>query len=201
MRRCVGAECHHCCGHHFAADAFVPVLEGATLVEPGVAQGELLLTTTQHRTHAVVNYRVGDIVRVDVRPCRCGDPRPRLLPLRRASDALIFAGYKFSYTTLLGALAARVPGVLGAVFAVRDGELGRSLVTLCVHAVTRKPVGAETLVAALRAGLPDLDAMVRSGVLGVEIAGDVPETTHRKSDRIIDLRRYGAGQGEEPNGS
>lgn len=190
----VGAECRHHSGHHLDPAAFVPLLEHATLVEPGLAQGELLLTTTRHRTHAVVNYRVGDIVRLDVRPCRCGDPRPRLIPLRRASDALVFAGYKFSYETLLGALTAGVPGVLGAVFAVHDGDPGRALVTLRLHTVTSGPVAAATCVQALRSGLPDLDAMAGSGVLAIEVATGLPEASHRKSDRILDLRRYAAGR-------
>ena len=67
-------------GHHFDPATFAPLLEHAVVMEAGLVQGELLLTTTRHRTHAVLNYRVGDIVRVDVRPCRCGDPRPRLVP-------------------------------------------------------------------------------------------------------------------------
>ena len=144
----------------------------------------------------MINYRVGDIVRIDVRPCRCGDPRPGLVPVRRASAALVFAGYKFSYDTLLGALAAGVPGVLGAVFAVHDGDAGRSLVTLRLHAVTRRQVAAATVVQALRAALPDLDAMARSGVLRIEVDSGPPAAAYRKSDRIIDLRRFAARPGD-----
>lgn len=194
----VGAECGDRSGHHFDPSTFAPLLEHAAVMEPGLVQGELLLTTTRHRTHAVVNYRVGDIVRIDIRPCRCGDPRPRLVPVRRSSDALVFAGYKFSYETLYGALVAGVPGVLGAVFAVHDGDPGRSLVTLRVHAVTHQPMAAETVAQALRASLPDLDAMARSGVLRVEIADTPPAPTPRKGDRILDLRRYAAGRTAAP---
>ena len=116
------------------------------------------------------------------------------MPMRRSSDALVFAGYKFSYETLYGALAAGVPGVLGAVFTVHDGDPSRSLVTLRVHAVTHQPMAAETVTQALRASLPDLDAMARSGVLRVEIADGPPAPTPRKGDRILDLRRYAAGR-------
>jgi hypothetical protein len=86
-----------------------------------------------------------------------------------------------------------VPDLLSAIFAIHDGEPGRSLVRLRLHAITRRPVAADRFLQALQAGLPDLDAMIRSSVVEIELV-DEPPAGQRKSDRIIDLRRYAVGR-------
>jgi phenylacetate-coenzyme A ligase PaaK-like adenylate-forming protein len=182
-------ECAAGDGHHFDPAAFVTALDGVRSLSEEGGEGELLLTTPRHRTQAVVSYRTGDLVRLDLRPCRCGDPRPRLHALRRLQDAFVFAGYKFAYDTLAGALTERFPDLPPVTMTVKDtGGVGAVLLSL--HLPQPSPVGAEGLVSALRGGIPDLDGLARSGLLRIEVDREAPIGWGRKAQRLVDRRRY-----------
>jgi phenylacetate-coenzyme A ligase PaaK-like adenylate-forming protein len=185
-------ECAAGDGHHFDPAAFVAVLDGMGSLGREGGEGELLLTTPRHRTQAVVNYRSGDLVRLDLRPCRCGDPRPRLHTIRRLHEAFVFAGYKFAYDTLAGALTERFPDLPPVAMTVQDVDGGLGAVLLRLHLPRPSPVEAEDLVSALRGGIPDLDGLARRGLLRIEVGREeqAPPVGARKTRRLVDRRRY-----------
>ncbi len=86
-------------------------------------EGRLLVTDLENRAMPLIRYAVGDLGRVDLDPCPCGDPRPVLGRLEgRAGDMLVLPS------------GARVPGV---ILDQRNVALQRGL--LEVQLVQRDP--------------------------------------------------------------
>ena len=88
----IGAECGCKDGHHVDATTNVLTLAAPRRLDRETVEGELMVTTPAQRTHPVLKYRVGDIVRISTGCCPCGDGTPRLWVLRRTQEAFVFPG-------------------------------------------------------------------------------------------------------------
>ena len=124
------SECECEDGHHFDPSENVVTIAHARELDAMTLEGELLVTTIQLRTHAVVKYAVGDIVRVSIAPCACGEPTPRLWHVRRAQDEFVFAGEKFAYDMICGTLSKAAPGIHSVTLEVEDISDGPEQVLL-----------------------------------------------------------------------
>lgn len=189
----LGAGCH-----------FDPAMIGVTIARPEfvddhTVQGELDLTTWHLRDHPVVKYRVGDVVRVTTRPCRCGEDTPRLTFVERTHEGFILAGMKLRYQTVLDALN-RVAGDL-SLLAITLSDLPESE----GHTLMRidlpdrlAPLEGE-LLDVLKYEIFELDDLYQFGLVRFQLAFHAGESFDaRKARRVTDRRRYlGDGPSED----
>jgi phenylacetate-CoA ligase len=185
---CLASECAHEDGHHFDVDAHVLTLRGARRVDDTTVEGELLLTTTQIHTQAVVKYAVGDIVRVGAAPCPCGEPGPRIWHLQRTQDAFVFAGEKFHHRMILDVFRSVAPDLDALTLEIDDLPEGPEHVLL--RAVVPETFASRKtlLLDILRQGIFELDSLVHAGLVRVDVDCRRPSPQKRKDVRVIDRR-------------
>jgi phenylacetate-coenzyme A ligase PaaK-like adenylate-forming protein len=185
----IGAECAREDGHHVDALTNILTLAAPHFLDSETAEGELLVTTPGQRTHPVLKYRVGDIVRLSTAPCSCGEPTARLWVLRRTQEAFTFAGIKVGYDAILAALRSVAPDLEGITVEISDGAPDGPQVVLRVRIPDAFQSSAPRLRAVLREGIHKLDALCRYGLVQCELAL-IPSghTISRKQRRIVDMR-------------
>jgi phenylacetate-CoA ligase len=132
--------------------------------------GRLVVTTLGVEGSPLVRYDTGDIVR-PTPPCRCGDPRPGLVVLGRAADAVALGGRTLFPYDLIDAAAAAADALDSAIFFVvvlpdrvlvrvetRGGTVAEGVRLLAAHLP-----GVATEIEAVEPGmLLDLDLLARS---------------------------------------
>lgn len=185
----IGAECGAGDGHH--VDPRHTILTVAAGREVGdELWGELLITVPWQRTHPVVKYDLGDLVRLSLTPCPCGDPRPRVWVRRRIRAAFTYAGNKIDWQVMADALRRIAPNLAGVAFEVEDGDTSQLVIRPLVPERLR-PL-AEELRQAVVASDHRLATWCRRGlievVIGFQSGG---AAAARKSYRVVD-RRAGA---------
>ncbi len=185
----LAGECVRGCGGHFD-----PSLVGVTIVEPQfvdeqTVQGELLLTSWHLRDNPVVKYRVGDIVRVTIRPCACGESTPRITLVERTHEGFVLAGLKLRYQTVLEALK-RVTGELDLLtITLRDLPERDGHTLMQVGLPRRFESWQPQLLDALRFEIFELDDLYQFGLVRFELDFfDNDSLEMRKLRRVVDLR-------------
>ncbi len=188
---CLASECRCEDGHHFDVDAHVLTLGQPRRVAPDMLEGELLLTTTQICTQAVVKYAVGDIVRVGLAPCPCGEPTPRIWHMRRTQDAFVFAGEKFHHGMILEALRAVAPDLDSLLLEIDDVPDGPEHVLLRAVLPEEFASRHSVLLEVLRDRIFELDSLVHAGLVRLEVdcrPATARDAQTRKALRVIDRR-------------
>ena len=179
-----GIECDRHHGIHVWTDHFlVEVIDPVTLepVPPGV-EGELVVTTLRKEATPLLRYRTRDLTALDLEPCPCGSPYPRISRLRGRSDDMIKARGVMFYP-------AHVEHVLGQV----DGATGEYRIE-----IDRDTAGDRVLVRAEAPDQPGLDGHIAQ-LLWTEIGlradveivepGALPRS-ERKTQRVHDHRTH-----------
>jgi phenylacetate-coenzyme A ligase PaaK-like adenylate-forming protein len=113
----------------------------------GAEEGRLVVTTIGVEGSPLVRFDTGDLVRVTT-ACACGDPRPGLVVLGRAPDAVEIAGRRLYPYDLIDAAAAAADALDSSVFFIvilADRVLVR---------IEARTSGTGDPAAALRARLP-----------------------------------------------
>ena len=186
----MGGECHVGDGCHFDPALICPSLENPKEIAPGVYEGEGFFTTLHFQHQTVVKYRVGDVVRIDLNPCDCGEETPRLHFVERTNDSFIITGDKFRYDVIFNALRQQIPDVDLMTIRITDLEgSSKSLITLILPEVFEER--EELILKALRYGIFELDSVYHYGFaeFAVEFA-DPAAFGERKMARVIDERKY-----------
>lgn len=188
---CLASECHREDGHHFDIDAHVLTLRGARRIDADTLEGELLLTTTDIHTQAVVKYAVGDVVRVSTVPCPCGEPTPRIWHMQRIQDAFVFAGEKFHHRMILEAFRSVAPDLDALTLEIDDLPEGPEHVLLRAVIPESFSSSRSQFLDILRKGIFELDSLVHAGLVRIDVdcrqaAPEAPQA--RKNIRVIDRR-------------
>ena len=102
----VGIECVCSGGIHIPLDLFCPTLlpyqgHDVRLVSKDAYEGPIAWTSLKFRDHPVVKFCVGDLVRITLGGCACGNPAPTMHFLMRLNHAISLFGIKFSYNLFL----------------------------------------------------------------------------------------------------
>src|SRR5438477_331867 len=161
----------------------------------GADEGRLVVTTIGVEGSPLVRFDTGDVVRVTT-ACACGDPRPGLVVLGRAPDAVEIAGRRLFPYDLIDAAAAAADALDSSVFFIVVLP-GRVLVRIETRAS-----GPGDRTAALRARLPGVrggagDARRRGRHARRRRAGGAPPLAPRL-DRGAARHRRGAAAGGQP---
>lgn len=187
----IGGECRHGCGCHFDPALVCPTLETPREVEPGVYEGEALFTSLHFRHQSVLKYRVGDIVRLTLSPCACGEDTPRLSFVERTNDSFIITGDKFRYMTIFTALQQVIPTLTHVSITLSDmpDDEGNTLMTISLPD-TVAPLGKEAL-SVLKYDIFELNTIYQYGLVKFQLQFLPPnEFGERKMKRVVDLRKY-----------
>lgn len=75
---------------HLATDWVIvePVTEAGHPVPPGERSGKVLVTNLFNYFQPLIRYEMTDVVRINPKPCECGDPLPLIEVLGRTNDIL-----------------------------------------------------------------------------------------------------------------
>jgi phenylacetate-CoA ligase len=127
-----GIECRRHAGLHVWTDYYlVEVVDPVTLelVPPGV-EGELVVTTLRKEGTPLLRYRTRDLTALDLTPCPCGSPYPRIARLRGRSDDMIKARGVMFFPAHVEHVLSQVEGATGEyrIEIDRDGTGDRVLV-------------------------------------------------------------------------
>lgn len=123
----IGAECQAEDGHHVdPRHTILTVTSGRRAGDE--LSGELLITVPWQRTHPVIKYSLGDLVRLSLTPCACGDPRPRVWIRRRIRGAFSYAGNKIDWQVMADALRRVAPDLAGVAFEIEDGDTSQLII-------------------------------------------------------------------------
>ncbi len=149
----IGFQCEERRGFHlFVDDLAVRVVddEGHDLA-PG-QRGHLLISNLTNRATVLLNFRLGDIVRLASEPCACGRSLPTIESIEGRSDDLLLlpSGEEVHALAILEGVRA-VPGVIQVQIVQEEPE---RFELRCVSAPgADRPAAAESLLEALSAGL------------------------------------------------
>ena len=186
----MGGECRHGNGCHFDPALICPTLGNPKEIHPNVFEGEGFFTTLHFRNQTVVKYRAGDVVQLDLNPCACGEPTPRLRFVERTADSFIITGDKFRYEPIFNALRKAVPEV--TMLTIRLGDIAESdqtLITLILPeaAAHRR----DEILEVLHHGIFELDSVFHYGFAESKLEFVSPdEFGERKMKRVVDERKY-----------
>ncbi|RWP61124.1 AMP-binding protein [Mesorhizobium sp.] len=185
-------ECQCEDGHHFDPCENVVTIGSARRLDDFTIEGELLLTTPHLRTHRVIKYAVGDIVRVSLKPCACGEPTPRLWHVRRTQDAFTFAGESFTYDMICETLRKVAPLLHSVTLEIEEPcDSGEQVLLRAVIPDEFRSLRAP-LARVLCEDIFELDCLVRYGLVRIEVvcmAQVAPRrAAGRKRRRLVDLR-------------
>nr|MDA3833799.1 hypothetical protein [Spirochaetales bacterium] len=185
----MGGECACGNGCHFDPCMICPTLRNAEEIRPGMYEGEGFFTTLHFRHQAVVKYRVGDRVQLDLNPCACGERTPRLRFVERTTDSFIITGDKFRYETIFNALKKRVPELRLLTIRLEDLPSDRTCITLILP--EEFAVRKDELLETLRYGIFELDSVYHYGFVEFKLEFvPLPAFGERKTQRVIDERKY-----------
>jgi phenylacetate-CoA ligase len=168
----LGTSCAEGTLHLEPTLVYCEILDPATR-EPVAAgdEGLLVVTTIGIEGSPLVRLDTGDLVR-RLPACRCGDPRPAIVVLGRAAEAVTLGGRRLHTHALLDAAASAADALDSAVFFV---------VVLPDRLVVRievEPGRQGDPMPALRAGLGDVavevETVARGDLLDVELLGRSP---------------------------
>jgi phenylacetate-CoA ligase len=182
----LGTSCRAGTLHLETALAHCEVLDPAddAPTPPGV-DGRLVVTTLAVEGSPLVRFDTGDLVR-PTPPCACGDPRPGIVVLGRAADAVELAGRRLHSYELVDAGAAAADALDSAVFflvLLPD----RVLVRIETRGGTGDPQAA---FAARLPGVPvEVEAVAPEMLLDVELMARSPHVY--KPVVVADWRRPG----------
>lgn len=186
----MGGECHEGNGCHFDPSLICPTLMNAKEVSPGVFEGEGFFTTLHFQHQTVVKYRVGDLVRINLNPCPCGDSSPRLHFVERTNDSFIVTGDKFRYDAIHATLRKTVPELDLMTIHITDIESStKSLITLILPEAleSRK----EQILETLKKGMFELDSVYHYGFVDFAVQFvPLADFGDRKNKRVVDERKY-----------
>lgn len=182
----LAGECRAHAGLHVQDDWVVPTLRDAVEVEPGVFDGEVGWTAMHFEAQPTVKYAVGDHVRIDTRPCPCGEPGVRMSFLRRNFDVVSIYGLKFGFGSIERALKKALGTEEPLVQLVLSDAPGGMAMT--VRVCRDHPFDEQAVREALYEVF-ELDEMIDMGYLTLSVeAADRSEFGGRKLRRVVDER-------------
>lgn len=186
----MGGECVQGNGCHFEPGLICPTLANPREVAPGVFEGEGFFTTLHFRNQAVVKYRAGDVVQLDLNPCECGEATPRLRFVERTADSFIITGDKFRYETVFNALSKAVPEITLLTIRLEDmTDSDQTRITLILPEAASHQ--RERIAETMRDGIFELDSVFHYGFAEFELEFVSPEDFgERKMKRVVDERRF-----------
>ena len=114
----IAAECGNSQGLHFCGqDALVPELIDPETLEPVPmetgAEGEIVFTTINREATPLIRYRVRDMVRVYMDPCKCGRTSFRFHIIGRSDDMIKVKGINVFPSAVKGVIQSFVPDTTG----------------------------------------------------------------------------------------
>ncbi len=149
----LGFQCEERQGFHLFLDdvAFRVVDDQGGEVAPGEA-GHLLISNLTNRATVLLNYRLGDVVRLSDKPCPCGRTLPTIDSIEGRSDDLLLlpSGEELHSLAVLEELRA-VPGIVQVQIVQEEPD--RFEVRAVAWPDTDRAVAAEELARALTSGL------------------------------------------------
>jgi phenylacetate-CoA ligase len=177
----LGTSCRNGTLHLATELAYCEILP----LDDGSGDGRLVVTTCAIEGSPLVRFDSGDVVRAAA-PCACGDPRPGVIVLGRAADAVELAGRRLYPYELVDAGAAAADAVDSAIFflvLLRD--------RLLVRIETRRAGGdAAAALAARLPGVPcEVECVDPGMLLDVELLSRSPHVY--KPVVLADWRRPG----------
>ena len=179
----VAGECRAHAGLHIFERGAALVLRDNETHQYGIS-GRAEWTTCHFRDQPLINYDTHDQFVVATEPCACGDASPRILHIRRQSDAFALHGHTFWHSGFESGLRAVEvePEFLQMVVG------GRSMPHLVIKLPDRFRTRARCIDRAVR-GRNDLAYFVERKLLTYEIEYvETPLRTGRKMKHVIDLR-------------
>src|SRR5207249_2164120 len=152
----------------------------------GAAEGRLVVTTVGVEGSPLVRFDTGDVVRVTT-ACACGDPRPGLVVLGRAPDAVEIAGRRLYPYDLIDAGAAAADALDSSVFFI---VILPDRVLVRVEARTDGPGDPAAALSARLPGVPvEVEPVEPGMLLDVEMLSRSPHVY--KPVVLSDWRRPG----------
>lgn len=149
----LGFQCEERRGFHlFVDDLAVRVVDDEGHDLAAGQRGHLLISNLTNRATVLLNYRLGDIVRLGTEPCACGRSLPTIESIEGRSDDLLLlpSGEEVHALAILEGVRA-VPGVIQVQIVQEEPE---RFELRCVSAPgADRPAAAESLLEALSAGL------------------------------------------------
>jgi len=183
----LGGECTAHEGIHIYNDANLPYLANHRQLDEAVQEGEATWTTMLIDAQPVIKYRIGDLIKIDSRKCRCGRTSPRIRIIGRADEGFSIYGEKFYYDTFFNVIydSIRETGFLQIVL---SNEGKRELMTIMLP---DKLKNMESSISENLHYMSELEFFIEEGFLELETKF-VPNSyfDQRKIPSIIDQRKY-----------
>ena len=185
----LAGECEHQNGHHFNPEFVVPTIKAPIRQSDDTVSGEVVYTTLHEHTHSVIKYEVGDIVKLSLTPCSCGESTPRLWFIERTNEAFILAGEKFSYNMFFDTFADAVPDIEIMSVEIFKEESTEGAQILSFNFPTSIAPHEDAIRNLLQKEIFGLDSLYRYGFVKFNIVfKPASEFADRKLCRLIDHR-------------
>tara|TARA_R110002049_G_scaffold285698_2_gene466854 strand:+ start:76779 stop:78278 length:1500 start_codon:yes stop_codon:yes gene_type:complete len=116
-------DCIHRDGMHLLTDQhYIEVVRDGKPVDDGEI-GQVLVTDLQNYSMPIIRYQIGDLARLDRRPCRCGRQTPRIKLEGRLEDAFVLSSGRVLTAEAVSNFFATVPGVADFQLEEKANEL------------------------------------------------------------------------------
>lgn len=191
----IAYECEAHNGYHIVDDDLITeIIDPNLLIPSGNKIGLLVLSKINRTGTVLLRYPVGDIVEIDLSPCKCGCNTPRIKFLGRTSESIyLYNGLKITLKSIEEAIKS-VTGSLPLYQIIIEGEGGKESLTLIIQH-KRSEEFRSRLLGALLLSLPDLEeayALDKSLELKIVLDESFSSffiTRRGKMPRVIDRRQ------------
>ncbi len=176
-------------GYHLDTVDFLPEI----IETDGEGYGELVYTTLSRRTMPLIRYRSRDVAKIDMTPCRCGLPAPRMSKLRGRRDELVVASGGNLYPLMFENILKPVRGLTHDWQVVFKLEGVREILEINVESIRHdfEDLEAEIHRSATEQ-YPDLMKNLGIGIFDMRLVVNPPGSvrTARKLKRMVDQRHF-----------
>ena len=185
----LAGECQCRGGHHFDPHFVIPTIRPPINADNSTISGEVAYTTLHIHTHSVIKYEVGDVVRISVAACACGEATPRLWFIQRTSEAFVLAGEKFNYSMFFDAFSNKVRDIEIMSLEILESGPTNVTVTLSFNFPTSLKPYKNVFLEVLQKEIFGLDSLYRYGFVDFRIDfKPVSQFEGRKIKRFTDHR-------------
>ena len=174
------------CGHHTGVHLFTDYNFFESVTRSGPNETELIVTSLRLKSMPLLRYRVGDLVQVNTNACKCGLKYPVVKVSRASKGTINVLGVSINYQSVYRSVYERESQPMQIVLTKKS----RDNIKIILPINLRK--NRSYIIKKIFAENPDLEFLVSSGHLDLDLCFDNEVTKIRKRQSLVDLRKSDA---------
>ncbi len=174
------------CGHHTGIHLFTDHNFFELVTRTGTNQTEVLITSLRLKAMPLLRYRIRDVIQVNTNSCKCGLNYPAVKVSRSSEETMKILGVSINYQSIYRSVYTRESQPMQIILTKNS----RDNVMIILPVKLRE--NRSYIISRIFGENPDLEFLVSSGHLDLDISFDDRVAKIRKKQTLVDLRKSDA---------